>query len=196
MNVPNALTVLRLILVVPFAYLLFAHGTETWAQVWAAVIFVVASATDFADGALARKYDLVTSFGKIADPIADKALTGVAFLGLSYLGLLPWWITIVMIAREVWVTLVRFRVIRYGVIPASRGGKLKTVLQILAILLFLVPLSGAWVDLRWLVMGAAVVVALVTAVDYTVQAVSLRRRVIAERASGRASAVESTSESA
>lgn len=178
-NVPNALTMLRLVLVVPFAWLLFGSGVDEdryWGDplTWAAVIFAVASVTDFLDGALARKYGLVTTFGKIADPIADKALTGVALVGLSYLHDLPWWVTIVILFREVAVTLLRFWVIRYGVIAASHGGKAKTVAQILAIFLYLMPLAGIGILVRDVVMGVAVILTVVTGVDYLVRALRLR----------------------
>jgi CDP-diacylglycerol--glycerol-3-phosphate 3-phosphatidyltransferase len=139
-------------------------------------VFVVAGATDFVDGELARRQGQVTTFGKVADPIADKALTGTALVGLSYLGELPWWVTIVILAREIGVTLLRFWVIRRGVIPASRGGKAKTVAQMLAILLYLLPLTGWLVTLRELVMGVAVLLTIGTGIDYVARARALRRR--------------------
>ena len=104
-NLPNALTMLRLVLVVPFAIALtWQDGTNPTSRVVATVLFVVASVTDFVDGYLARKRNLVTTFGKIADPIADKLLTGVALIGLSALGQLAWWVTLVILGREVLVT--------------------------------------------------------------------------------------------
>ncbi len=119
LNLPNALTVLRLLLVPVFAWLLLREGgDDPTSRVWAAIVFVLASATDFVDGELARRQGLVTTFGKVVDPIADKALTGTALVGLSYLGDLPWWVTIVILVREIGVTLLRFWVIRHGVIPA------------------------------------------------------------------------------
>lgn len=179
-NLPNALTMFRLVLVVPFAWLLFGAGAQTdprtWGDslTWAAVIFAIASITDFLDGALARKYGLVTTFGKIADPIADKALTGAALIGLSYLHELPWWVTIVILFREIAVTALRFWVIRHGVIAASHGGKAKTVAQIIAILLYLLPLTGIGVVIREVIMGIAVVLTVVTGIDYLVRAINLR----------------------
>ena len=104
--------------------------------------------TDRFDGALARSYGMVTEFGKLADPIADKALIGAALIGLSMLGDLPWWVTVVILVREIGVTVLRFAVLRRGVIPASRGGKLKTLVQAVAIGLFVLPLSGALADRR------------------------------------------------
>jgi CDP-diacylglycerol--glycerol-3-phosphate 3-phosphatidyltransferase len=118
----------------------------------------------------------VTDFGKIADPIADKALTGSALIGLSVLGELPWWITVVIAVREIGVTLLRFWVIRHGVIPASRGGKAKTLVQIFGIGFYLLPLPD-WFDVvRWIVIGAAVVLTVVTGVDYVIRAIRLRAR--------------------
>jgi CDP-diacylglycerol--glycerol-3-phosphate 3-phosphatidyltransferase len=130
--------------------------------------------TDWVDGELARKRNLVTDFGKIADPIADKALTGSALVGLSVLGQLWWWVTIAILVREIGITLLRLVVIRYGVIPASKGGKLKTVLQIVAITLFIVP--GPIDPLRWAVMGAALLVTVLSGFDYVVRAWRLRRQ--------------------
>lgn len=176
LNIPNALTGLRIVLVIPFAILLFGYGGSQWARSVAAIIFAIASVTDFLDGAIARKMDLVTTFGKIADPIADKALTGVALIGLSYHNELAWWITIVILGREIGVTLLRFWVIKHGVIAASRGGKLKTVFQILAIFMYLLPLTGVWVTVSMVAMGITVALALVTGVDYLVRAINLRNR--------------------
>ena len=124
-NLPNALTVLR-VLCVPVLALLLAvdDGALGPARDAAAIVFILASITDLMDGAIARRYGLVTTFGKVADPIADKALTGVALIGLSLLGDLSWWVTGIILVREVGVTLLRFWVIEHGVIPASRGGKL------------------------------------------------------------------------
>ncbi len=183
LNLPNALTMLRLLLVPVFAWLLLRNGGDDSAsRVWAAVVFVVAGATDFVDGELARRMNLVTSFGKIVDPIADKALTGTALLGLSYLGDLPWWVTIVILVREIGVTLLRFAVIKYGVIAASRGGKAKTLAQMLAILLYLLPLSGWLVTVRTGVLVVAVVLTVVTGFDYVKRAMRLRRAARAEAA--------------
>jgi CDP-diacylglycerol---glycerol-3-phosphate 3-phosphatidyltransferase len=170
-NIANLLTLVRILLVPVFVWLLFMDGTG-W-RVAAFTTFAVASITDKIDGDLARRYDLVTDFGKIADPIADKALTGAALIGLSVLGELWWWVTAVILVREVGITLLRFVVIRYGVIPASKGGKLKTLLQVVAIGLFLIP--GPLDPLRWAMMGAAVAVTVVTGADYVVQAWRLRR---------------------
>jgi CDP-diacylglycerol--glycerol-3-phosphate 3-phosphatidyltransferase len=173
-NVANVLTMVRIVLVPVFVVFLFAGGTA-W-RLAALGTFVVASLTDLLDGRLARSRGLVTDFGKIADPVADKALTGAALIGLSALGELPWWVTGVIMFRELGVTALRFWVIRWGVIAASRGGKAKTLLQVIAICLYLLPsaLSPPAV-VRELFMAAAVVVTVVTGVDYVLQAVRLRR---------------------
>ena len=182
-NVANMLTVSRLVLVPVLLVALFAGGGHeiVWRLV-ATAVFAVASLTDHFDGNLARSRGLVTDFGKIADPIADKALTGAALVGLSVLGELPWWVTVVIAAREIGVTLLRFWVIRYGVIPASRGGKAKTLLQVVAIGLYLLPLPDSFDVVRWVFLGAAVALTVVTGVDYVVRAVRLRasgRRAVA-----------------
>lgn len=175
-NVANALTMLRLFLVPVFAMaLVHDGGHETRWRIAAWAVFAVASLTDRFDGELARKRGLVTEFGKLADPIADKALVGTALVGLSVLGELAWWVTIVVLIREVGVTLLRFWVIRHGVIPASRGGKLKTLLQTIAIGLYVLPLSGWLHALAAVVMIAAVLVAVITGVDYVHRAIQLRR---------------------
>jgi CDP-diacylglycerol---glycerol-3-phosphate 3-phosphatidyltransferase len=173
-NVANALTVVRLLLIPVFIIWLLAGGTA-W-RLAALAAFCVASATDVLDGRLARSRGLVTDFGKIADPVADKALTGAALVCLSALGELPWWVTGVIMFREIGVTALRFWVIRRGVIAASRGGKLKTLLQVIAICLYILPpaLSPPGI-VRALFMAAAVVVTLVTGVDYVQQAMRLRR---------------------
>ncbi|HWL37708.1 MAG TPA: CDP-diacylglycerol--glycerol-3-phosphate 3-phosphatidyltransferase [Frankiaceae bacterium] len=175
-NIANVLTFVRLLLVPVFLVVLFAgDGHETAWRVWAWAVFAVASFTDRIDGELARKRGLVTPVGQIADPIADKALTGAALIGLSALGDLPWWVTVVVLVREVGVTALRFWVIRHGVIPASRGGKVKTLLQGVAIGLYVLPLSGVFASARWWLMAAAVLVTVGTGADYVARALTLRR---------------------
>ena len=176
LNVANALTVMRLLLVPVFAVLLLHdRGMTTGWRVAACAVFVVASLTDRVDGDLARRRGLVTEFGKLADPIADKALTGTALVGLSSLGMLPWWVTVVILVREIGVTMLRFWVIRHGVLPASRGGKLKTLVQAVAIGLYVLPLAGAPATVAAWAMGLAVALTVVTGVDYVARAVTLRR---------------------
>ena len=176
LNLPNSLTVLRLAIVPVFAYLLLADaGLGDAARYWATLVFALAIITDRYDGMIARRTNQVTEFGKLADPIADKALTGTALIGLSILGLLPWWVTVAILVREVGVTLLRFWVIRDGVIASSRGGKLKTVVQALAIGLYILPLTGLLATVRWWVMAAALVLTLATGLDYVYRALTLRR---------------------
>lgn len=171
-NIANVLTGVRLVLVPVFLVLLFVgDGHETFWRIAAFIVFAVAVITDRFDGALARSYGMVTEFGTMADPIADKALIGAALIGLSALGDLPWWVTVLIMAREIGVTVLRFVVLRHGVIPASRGGKLKTLVQAVAIGLFVLPLSGTWLAAAWVVMWAAIVLTVITGVDYVVSAV-------------------------
>ena len=179
-NVANVLTVVRIFLV-PVFVLCLVHGGTGW-RLGALAAFGGASFTDFLDGQLARKRGLVTDFGKIADPIADKALTGAALITLSALGELPGWVTGLILVREVGITALRFAVIRRGVIAASQGGKLKTLLQIIAICLYVLPPSlGLPAVIKEVVMGAALVVTLVTGGDYVVRAVRLSSRATAMR---------------
>jgi CDP-diacylglycerol--glycerol-3-phosphate 3-phosphatidyltransferase len=185
-NLPNALTTLRIVLVPLFGWLLLMDGGQNSVlRIWAFVVFLVAILTDRIDGDIARRRNMVTDFGKLMDPIADKALTGMAFVGLSIIGELWWWVTIVVLGREWGITVLRFWVIRYGVMPASRGGKLKTTLQAVALSGFILPLrdlNGRWhaigLGLWWVavvVMAAAVVTTLVTGAEYVRDALRLRR---------------------
>lgn len=179
LNIANVLTVIRVLLVPLFVWLMLLDGGDYGVARWMAVLaFAVAIYTDKLDGDIARKRGLITNFGKIADPIADKLLIGSALILLCIIDGMAWWITIVILGRELLITLLRFVVIRYGVIPASRGGKLKTVLQTAAVLLYLMPLAvlvGGWYDIvAFLAMLAAVVVTVVTGVDYVVQAMRMR----------------------
>ncbi|WP_046471263.1 CDP-diacylglycerol--glycerol-3-phosphate 3-phosphatidyltransferase [Allosalinactinospora lopnorensis] len=172
-NIANILTVSRLIMVPLFVVFMFLdHPGWRFA---AFAVFVLAAITDHVDGELARRRNLVTDFGKVADPIADKALTGAALVVLSLLGELWWWVTIAILVREWGITALRFAVIKYGVIPASRGGKLKTVLQIVAISVYLFPLPDPLHFIAHALMAAALAVTLWTGADYVVQALRLRR---------------------
>jgi CDP-diacylglycerol---glycerol-3-phosphate 3-phosphatidyltransferase len=181
LNLANILTGVR-ILIVPFflAALLVSEGTDVTWRLIAAVLFAVAAITDRFDGEIARRRGLVTSFGKIADPIADKALMGAALIGLSLLGIVYWWVTALILGREIGITLLRFWVIRFGVIPASRGGKLKTLVQTFAIGLYLLPLPEVpSVEIvRWVFMAAALVLTVGTGVDYIARALRLRRTAV------------------
>jgi CDP-diacylglycerol--glycerol-3-phosphate 3-phosphatidyltransferase len=185
-NVPNMLTLLRIMLIPVFWLLLmYQDGQNAGTRLAATLLFMFASFTDWLDGYLARREGLVTTFGKIADPLADKALTGVALIGLSMLDELPWWVTILIILREVGVTVVRFVVLKHGVIPASRGGKAKTVFQMLGIVMFLLPITQDMPVLWWIrvaVMAIAVLLTLLTGVDYMFRAYRTRRDSKAARA--------------
>ncbi|HKT05726.1 MAG TPA: CDP-diacylglycerol--glycerol-3-phosphate 3-phosphatidyltransferase [Rugosimonospora sp.] len=174
-NVANGLTALRLALVPVFLALTVASGmTHTGLRMGACATFFVASLTDFVDGWIARAYGLVTAFGKVADPIADKALTGTALVLLSGYHRLSWWVTAVILVRELGITALRFWVIRRTVIAASRGGKVKTALQILAIAWYLWPFPARVAEAGPWLMGAAVVVTMVTGLDYVLRAVRVR----------------------
>lgn len=180
-NLPNALTVARILAVPVFGWLLVQqHGQVAALRWWATVVFVAAILTDRIDGDLARRYGQITNFGKVADPIADKALTGMALVGLSVVDEMPWWITILILVREWGITVLRFVVIRHGVMPAGRGGKLKTTLQAVALGFFCAPLStlpveSAWRALAWIVLWVAIVVTVVTGIDYVIKAITLRQ---------------------
>ena len=178
-NIANLLTGLRLVLVPVFLLFLFAgDGHETSGRITAFIVFAVAVLTDRLDGALARQHGLITEFGKLADPIADKMLIGAALLGLSALGDLPWWVTVVILVREVGITMLRIAVLSRAVIAARHRGKLKKLVHAVAIGLFVLPLhnwSPVWLTTAWWVMGAAVVLTVVTGIDYVVSAVRQSR---------------------
>ncbi len=179
-NLPNIITVVRILLAPLFVWMLLADaGDDGWLRWAAAVLFVIAIATDGVDGAIARRNNLVTELGKLLDPIADKVLTGGALVALSILNELPWWVTIVILVREIGITVYRFVVIRQGVIAASRGGKIKTIVQSVAISLALFPLwtlFGDWVFwVNGIVMTVAVILTVVTGFDYLWQAWKGRR---------------------
>jgi len=179
-NLPNVITVVRILLAPLFFWMLLADGgADTPLRYAAAALFIVAIATDGIDGHIARSRNQVTDLGKLLDPIADKVLTGAALVGLSILLELPWWVTVIILVREVGITVFRFAVLSDRVIPASRGGKLKTLAQSIAISLALVPfpaLLGDWFDwVNIVTMSIAFVLTVVTGIDYLVQAWRLGR---------------------
>ena len=184
MNIANVLTVARIALVPVVAlFLAYQEGTNRVARITAAVVFGVAAMTDHYDGHLARSRGLVTDFGKIADPIADKALILVTLGVLSGLGSLSWWVTGIIAAREIGVTLARFAVIRYAVIPASLGGKIKTVSQIVAIGLYILPVTAVWAMLvAQVAMIVAVALTIATGAEYAFQVASIVAAARASRA--------------
>ncbi|CAN5184621.1 CDP-diacylglycerol--glycerol-3-phosphate 3-phosphatidyltransferase [soil metagenome] len=174
-NIANIVTVARILMAPVFIWLLLADaGTFSYLRYIAAVLFVVAIVTDSVDGFLARRMNLVTDFGKIVDPIADKILIGGALVALSILGELWWWVTIVILVREFGITIFRFIALRDRVIPASTGGKFKTTFQAIAISFFLVPtwlLLGDWMHwVNWVLMGIAFVLTVYTGIEYLVNA--------------------------
>ena len=172
--IANIITVVRILLAPLFVWLVLLDDGEhgIWRFV-AAGLFIAAIATDGLDGALARKRNLVTNSGIILDPIADKILIGGALIALALVAELPWWVVIVILAREIGITLFRLMALADRVIPASRGGKLKTVLQAVTLSSWLVPtwlLLGSWVFiLNWVLMGAVIVVTVATGLDYLVK---------------------------
>jgi len=174
-NLPNIITVVRILLAPLFFWMLLVdNGADGALRWWAALLFIVAIATDGVDGAIARKYNLVTDLGKLLDPIADKILTGAALIGLSILLELPWWVTIVILVREIGITVFRFAMLRDRVIPASRGGKLKTIAQSVAISLALLPLwlvLGDWINwVNTIAMTLALLLTVYTGIEYLVAA--------------------------
>lgn len=179
-NVPNLITVVRILLAPLFIWMLLADaGNDGALRWWAAALFIFAIATDGIDGAIARRQGLVTDLGKLLDPIADKILTGGALVCLSMLAELPWWVTIVILVREIGITVFRFAMLSDHVIPASRGGKLKTVMQSVAISLALLPfwtLLGDWVHwVNGIAMTIAVILTVLTGLDYLRSAWTERR---------------------
>ena len=167
-NLPNFLTSLRIIVIPLFAWLTLSGKTENNAFAWwALVVFILLMLTDKLDGDIARARGLITDFGKIADPIADKALMNTAFVCFNIIDILPWWVTALIVLREFGITIWRFFQLRAGnVVPASRGGKLKTALQTVAVALYLCPFPS-WMDIpSQIVMYAAVLVTVVTGIQY------------------------------
>lgn len=181
-NLPNILTVLRIALVPLFGWMLLAHPHDVGWRWATTAVFTIAILTDLADGKIARRYNLVTDFGKLWDPVADKALTGMAFIGLSILGELPWWITIIILLREWGITALRAAIAKYGIMPANRGGKAKTATQSVALILFLLwlptlPIVIVWI--AWALMIVAFVLTVVTGFDYLRQAARIRSEALA-----------------
>ncbi|WP_372594706.1 CDP-diacylglycerol--glycerol-3-phosphate 3-phosphatidyltransferase [Actinotalea sp.] len=175
-NLANAVTMAR-VLMVPVVLVVLVVGESDLSRWVAAGLFTLAAATDKLDGYLARRLGQVTDWGKLLDPIADKALIGGSLITLSALGEIPWWITVVVLARELGITVMRLAVLKYVVIAASPGGKLKTVLQSVGIGIFLLPLDslpGVVTVLAWIVLIAAVVVTVVTGIDYLRRGLALR----------------------
>ncbi|HEX7404900.1 MAG TPA: CDP-diacylglycerol--glycerol-3-phosphate 3-phosphatidyltransferase [Candidatus Nanopelagicaceae bacterium] len=171
LNLPNSITILRILVLPLCAYALFKNGGDdsTW-RIIAWWLFFIVGLSDMVDGKLARSRNSVTEFGKLLDPIADKALIGTAMVSLSILGHMPWWMTIVILTREIGITVFRFAVINNGIIPANRGGKIKTLSQGLAVSFYILPLHSSWFWFRDLFMYIAIALTLVTGFWYILAA--------------------------
>lgn len=183
LNVPNALTVLRIVMVPVFLVVLFTAPEDSGWRLAATAVFIVAILTDLADGHIARKYDLVTDFGKLWDPVADKALTGAAFIALGVLGELSWIIIALILVREWGITWLRAAIAKHGIMAANKGGKLKTVTQSVALAMYLLG-PDAFFDewftvLRLVIMLLALALTLVTGITYIFSAMRIRREGIA-----------------
>lgn len=181
-QLPNAITIVRILCAPVFLWMLLIDAGEDSGLRWAAaVLFIVAIATDGIDGYLARRHHIVTDLGKLLDPIADKVLTGCAFIGLSILGELDWWITILVLVREVGITVHRLLVASDHVVAAAWMGKLKTVAQAVALSLALLPLwtvVGEWIHaVNTVAMAVAVVLTVASGIDYVVTEVRGARAV-------------------
>lgn len=179
-QLPNAITIVRILCAPVFIWMLLADAGADGGLRWgAAILFIVAIATDGIDGYLARRHDIVTDLGKLLDPIADKALTGSAFVCLSILGELPWWITVLVLVREIGVTVHRLVVAGDHVVAAAWMGKLKTVAQAVALSLALLPLwtvVGDWIHVvNAIVMTIAVVLTVASGLDYVFTAIRAAR---------------------
>ncbi|MFL0564163.1 CDP-diacylglycerol--glycerol-3-phosphate 3-phosphatidyltransferase [Microbacterium sp. 179-I 1D1 NHS] len=179
-QLPNAITIVRILCAPVFVWLLLADGgTDGALRWWAGVLFIVAIATDGIDGYLARRYEIVTDLGKLLDPIADKVLTGCAFVALSILGELPAWVVVLVLVRELGITVHRLVVATDHVVAAAWMGKLKTVAQAVALSLALLPLwtvVGDWIHVvNTVAMTIAVLLTVASGIDYVVTAFRSRR---------------------
>jgi CDP-diacylglycerol---glycerol-3-phosphate 3-phosphatidyltransferase len=174
-NLPNALTLGRILAVPGVTAVLLTSGASFAGRLLAVGLFVAACVTDLVDGWLARRWNQVTAFGIVADPVADKALVGAALVALSLQGEVPWWATLVVLGREAAVTAARLLVLRHGLLPATRGGKLKCLTQNLTVVLYVLPLPPAAQAVRLSVLLLAVVCTVLTGLDYVVRAARLRR---------------------
>jgi CDP-diacylglycerol--glycerol-3-phosphate 3-phosphatidyltransferase len=173
-NLPNALTLGRVLVVPVFATVLVTGDQSAGSRLLAVGLFVAACLTDLLDGWLARRWTQVTAFGVMLDPVADKALVGAALVTLSLLGELPWWATLVVLGRELGVTGLRMLVLRHGLLPATRGGKVKCLTQDVVVVLYMLPLPMATQVIRLPVLLLAVACTVVTGLDYLARAVRLR----------------------
>ena len=176
MNLPNKLTMLRIIMI-PFFVVVLLAGIGGGASKWIALaIFIIASLTDMLDGKIARKYNLITNFGKLMDPLADKMLVSSAMICLVGMGKMPAWVVIIIIAREFMISGFRLVATEGGVvIAASKWGKMKTVFQMIMVILLIADI-GALAILTTIVMWIAVILTIISLVDYIVK----NKQVLAE----------------
>jgi len=171
LNLPNSITIIRILALPICAYVLFKNGGHDYHwRIAAWWVFFFVGMSDALDGKLARSRNSVTEFGKLLDPIADKAYLATAMIFLSILGDLQWWVTVAILAREIGITIFRFSVIKTGVIPANRGGKIKTAVQNFAISFYMLPLNPALFLARDIFLGIAIVLTLTTGASYVNQA--------------------------
>lgn len=167
LNLPNSLTVARIVFLPVGAYAIFKNGGDDQTWQWIAwVVFFLIGLTDIFDGKLARSRNSVTELGKFLDPVADKAMIATAMISLSILDRLPWWITIVILTREIFITFFRLAVIKRGVIPANRGGKLKAFFQGFGVGFYVMPLSSSLYWFRDGFMYIAIALTIATGVHY------------------------------
>jgi len=166
-NLPNSLTIFRIIALPFCAYALFKNGgnDNNW-RIIAFILFFIVGLSDVLDGKLARSRNQITEFGKLLDPIADKAMLATAAIGTSMIGLLSWWVTAIFLIREIAVTILRFAVIKQGVIAASKGAKLKTFLQNFGVGFYILPLPTFLYLPRDIFMAAAILLTITTGFDY------------------------------
>ena len=149
-NIANILTMARCVMVPVFIVLAAIYPEDVGGRILVFAIFVIAMFTDFLDGYLARSRNLITDFGKIVDPIADKGMTGAAFVMLSVWDYVPWWMTVLILVREFGITIMRFTILKYGALPANWAGKAKTMMQSIAIAFCLMPVELWWSPARWI----------------------------------------------
>ena len=172
MNLPNKLTIVRMILIIPFVVILLTGCFGAYSKLIALIIFCLASLTDLLDGKIARKYNLVTNFGKFMDPLADKVLVNSAFVCLVELGMMPAWAVIVILAREFIISGFRLVASDNGiVIAASMWGKVKTVFQMLLVILLLLDIPTlcglqSFGIVNTVVMYIAIILTIVSLIDY------------------------------
>lgn len=176
MNLPNKLTTLRMFLVPVFAIVILVGGSQNYTtRIIAEVIFISASLTDMLDGKIARKYNLITDYGKFMDPLADKLLVCTAMICLMSFGQLPAWVLIIIIAREFIISGFRLIAADNGrVIAASYWGKFKTVFQMAMVIVMILhirvePFAQFFMVLETLLMYIAVILTVVSLIDYLVK---------------------------